>query len=148
MEEPSFQIQLFRKSLPEVEWKYFKFTEQIDVPVDVDAPLEEDSASDAGSSSSGSNSSISSTEPPVAVKRPSGPVPELSVDEITGALYRNMWHVSMTDLAADTDLIRTACGRKFPRSSIRILADLSLETGQSLCSHVGCRKGWKAIGAL
>ena len=59
-----------------------------------------------------------------------------------------MWHVAITDAALDLEQIRTACGRRFPRTSIRILSDLALQPGHSLCSHVGCRKGWKAVGAI
>ena len=111
MEEPAFTLQLFKKNLPHADWKYFKFHEQIEIPADADVPLEDDPNSDDESSSSSSSSSASSTEPPVVPKRQ--PVPEVTADEITGALHRNMWHVAITDAASDLHQIRTACGRRF-----------------------------------
>ena len=146
IEEPLFQLQLFKKSLPDFEWKYFNFTVQTEIPIDVDAPLEEDVESTDSSSSSDSSSSVSSAEPPVAPKR--RPVPEMLADEITGALHRNMWHVVMADSISNSERIRTACGRRFPASSISVISDLALKPGHSLCSHLGCRKGWKAVGAI
>ena len=114
--------------------------------MDVDVPLEGASDSDSASSSSTSSSSSSASGPPVRHQRQ--PVPEMTAEEVTGALHRHMWHVSITDPDIDSDVIRTACGRKFPRTSIIMVADLTLQPGQSLCSHVGCRKGWRAVGAI
>ena len=59
-----------------------------------------------------------------------------------------MWHVSMEAPAEHLDEIRTACGRRFPIAPITSLAEVSLTPGQSLCSHPGCRKGWKTTGFL
>ena len=69
-------------------------------------------------------------------------------DEITGALHRTMWHVALDTFDVPSDIIRRACGRRFPRTSISAVSELNLETGQSLCSHAGCLKGWRAVGAI
>ena len=78
------------------------------------------------------------------------PPPELVVDEIQGALHRNMWHVAMDEFldSSDTAAIRTACGRHFTQSRIASFPNLQIKPGQSLCAHPGCRKGWRAVGAL
>ena len=133
MEEPAFTLQLFRKALPSFEWRYFKFAEQPEIPVDVDVPLEGDSDSDGALSSSTSSSSSSASGPPVRHHRQ--PVPEMTAEEVTGALHRNMWHVSTNDPDIPADIIRTACGRKFPRASISTVADLTLKPGQRAFAH-------------
>ena len=113
----------------------------------MDAPLESDPQRDEVSSDS-SESSSSSSDSSSREASPPKLMPDLSADEVTGALHRSMWHVALTSMGDNGDVIRTACGRRFPRASITILSDLQLERGQNLCSHLGCRKGWKAVGAL
>ena len=143
-----FKIQLFCKALPEVvEWRYFQFSAQEVIPDEADAPLESDPQCDEVSSDS-SESSSSSSESSSREASPPKLASAISADEVTGALHRSMWHVAVTSVGDDDDLVRTACGRRFPRTSISILSDLQLEPGQNLCSHLGCRKGWKAVGAL
>ena len=117
------------------------------IPEDIDAPLVGDNDGDeASSDSSGSSSSSFSSSSQEAVKPKLAP--ELQADEVTGALHRSMWHVALTADNFRAEIIRTACGRRFPRASISVMSDLHLERGQSLCSHLGCRKGWKAVGTL
>ena len=148
MEEPQFKLQLFCKALPEVvEWRYFQFSAQEVIPGEMDAPLESDPQRDEVSSDS-SESSSSSSDSSSREASPPKLMPDLSADEVTGALHRSMWHVALTSMGDNGYVIRTACGRRFPRASITILSDLQLERGQNLCSHLGCRKGWKAVGAL
>ena len=147
MEEPAFSLQLFCKVLPPVEWRYFPFHEQADLSMDVEAPVDSDGDGESDASdSSGSSSSSSSSGSPVVSKPKHAPV-EVA-DEVIGALHRLMWHVALDAMDPAADTIRTACGRKFPRGSITAISDLRLEPGQSLCSHVGCRKGWRAVGAF
>ena len=147
MEEPEFKLQLFCKALPDFEWKCFNFSAPTAVPVDIDPPLDGDGlAEDVDSSSSSASSSSSSSSSNAAV-RPT-PAPEIVADEITGALHRSMWHVALDSRDGTLDMVRTACGRRFPRASISTISDLLLEPGQSLCSHAGCRKGWRAVGAV
>ena len=147
MEEPTFVLQLFCKVLPPIEWRYFQFHAQADLSMEVEAPVDSDMDGESDASdSSGSSSSSSSSGSPVTAK----PKPDHVevADEVTGALHRLMWHVAMDAMDPAADTIRTACGRKFPRGSITAISDLQLEPGQSLCSHVGCRKGWRSVGAL
>ena len=145
MEEPKFELQLFTKTAPDHAWQYFKFGSQVDIPITEDPPLETDEVSDSGSSSSSSSSDNSSSSDRA---KPPAPTVQVTADEVQGALHRNMWHVSSAELTFEDTLIRTACGRKFPTSSISMLSDLQLSPGQHLCTHPGCLKGWKAVGAI
>jgi hypothetical protein len=145
MEEPSFQLQRFAKDAPAYAWKYFQFHLKPEVPVETIDLFEPSDASDSGETDSSSSSSSSSSEQPVPPATQQG---EECADEIFGALHRSMWHVSMEAPAEHLDEIRTACGRRFPIAPITSLAEVSLTPGQSLCSHPGCRKGWKTTGFL
>ena len=146
MEEPKFELQLFTKTAPEYQWQYFQFGTQADVLPADDPPIEVDEASDSDSSTSSTSSSGSSSSK--GAKPPEPKQAPVTVDEIQGALHRNMWHVASESLTFDDTMIRTACGRRFPKASIALLADLQLSQGQHLCSHPGCLKGWKAVGAI
>ena len=97
----------------------------------MDAPLESDPQRDEVSSDS-SESSSSSSDSSSREASPPKLMPDLSADEVTGALHRSMWHVALTSMGDNGDVIRTACGRRFPRASITILSDLQLERGQNL----------------
>ena len=146
MEEPKFELQLFNKTAPEHQWQYFQFGTQVEILPAEDPPLEMDEVSDSDTSSSSTSSSNSSSSKG-AKPTNTGQIP-VTADEIQGALHRNMWHVASESLMLDDGVIRTACGRRFPQSSIAMLADLQLSPGQQLCSHPGCLKGWKAVGAI
>ena len=63
-----------------------------------------------------SSSSETSQESGVAKPQPQHRVDTVA-DEIHGALYRNMWHVSNTGNDDESTMVHTACGRKFPEPS-------------------------------
>ena len=74
-------------------------------------------------------------------------------------LHRSMWHVvlssgdmnvstSTTATGADTtlnDVLRTACGHQFPSHKLHTSVALKLTSGQALCQHSGCKKGWSSL---
>ena len=143
IEEPDFQLPCFNKQAQDVDWKFFQFQSKPAMPPEV--PLPEIIADDGESSDSASSGTSDSSEDVAKM-----PPPELVVDEIQGALHRNMWHVAMDEFldSSDTAAIRTACGRHFTQSRIASFPNLQIKPGQSLCAHPGCRKGWRAVGAL
>lgn len=51
-----------------------------------------------------------------------------------------------TDLPTWQDqAVKTACGKLLPKPRIQVGMDLQLASGQTLCSHVGRRKGFTTI---
>ena len=143
IEEPHFQLQLFNKQAQDVDWKFFQFQLKPELPPEVPLPeVIEDDRESSDSASSGTSDSSEELE--------KLPPPDLVVDEIQGALHRNMWHVAMDEFldSSDAATVRTACGRNFAQSRIASFPNLQIMPGQSLCAHPGCRKGWRAVGAL
>ena len=56
-----------------------------------------------------------------------------------------------TATGADTtynDVLRTACGHQFPSRKLQTSVELKLKSGQALCQHSGCKKGWSSLGLL
>lgn len=160
--EPQFVLEQFKKDLQPIDWQFFKFTalgsiqELADCTNPVDSPELESSGSSSSSgcesSASSSSSSDEAAQPQkkrsVANRDDLGPA-----DEILVGLHRTTWHVMTVADVDNTELphwqgnaLKSACGRFFPQIKVCPGMDMSLDTNQALCSHVGCRKGFKCVG--
>ncbi|CAK9065532.1 unnamed protein product [Durusdinium trenchii] len=148
--EPGFTLESFHKEAPSHAWQFFNFQPEL-CPVAFE--LEADSvdlSSDDSSSSEFSGASSNSVAKVPTKKQKSRP--SITADEATVGIYRNMWHIvaqqssSTSDTQPDAAPIITACGRKFSSVQFSITDFLELKSGQSVCMHPGCRKGWIAIG--
>lgn len=162
--EPQFNLEQFRKDLPSINWKFFRFNvpnpiqDLADCSTLTDEPELDSSGSSNSSGDESSASSSSSSEEAVQPQKKRsvfhrndlGPAEEILV-----GLHRKTWHV-MTVASVDTTdgphwqdkSLKSACGRFFPQIQVCPGVEMSLDTNQALCSHVGCRKGFKCVGML
>ena len=149
--EPPFQMESFSKSKPAQLWQFFQF----DAPPTFVFEPQSDLVSDANSSSSDSDSDSSSSQDSAdhapAAKKAKRPT-DIQFDEAEFGSYRKTLHIVMgwpeVEVSAETSVITTACGRKFAASLFNRHNDMSFAAEHAMCTHPGCRKGWKAIGAL
>ena len=160
--EPQFALEQFKKELQPIDWQFFQFNalssmqELADCTIPVDTPELDSSGSSSSSrcesSASSSSSSGEAAQPQkkrsIANREDLGPA-----DEILVGLHRKTWHVMTVADVENTELphwqgkaLKSACGRFFPQIKVCPGVDMSLDTNQALCSHVGCRKGFKCVG--
>ena len=160
--EPQFALEQFKKELQPIDWQFFQFNalssmqELADCTIPVDTPELDSSGSSSSSgcesSASSSSSSAEAAQPQkkrsIANREDLGPA-----DEILVGLHRKTWHVMTVADVENTELphwqgkaLKSACGRFFPQIKVCPGVDMSLDTNQALCSHVGCRKGFKCVG--
>ena len=100
---------------------------------------------------SGSSDPSSSGVEEAPKKSQARQTPFESYDEAEVGTYRSTWHILARvapTAKPDLPLIGTVCGRKFPQELFFVQNQFELMPGQSICTHPGCRKGWKAIGVL
>ena len=161
--EPHFVIEKFKKTVTNMQWKFFSFSQHSSLqsladlmhPVDVTTPVEEESDTESSSdSTSDSSDSVEVIRPSKTQKTTHSDPMDLAEECVVG-LHRKTWHMMMASQSDSDSLpiwqgfaMKTACGRCFSDSRITLDTNVHLENGQALCSHVGCRKGFSSISAL
>lgn len=157
--EPKYELNRYRKDANDDPWLFFCFQSPIQLdPLDdpVEAPSGDSSSASSSEDSSSSDSDKSGVEPTAAT-----PVVERG-EPVMAGLHRNMWHVILssgdksvsTSTAASgaditiNDVLRTACGHQFPSHKLHTSIALKLTSGQALCQHSGCKKGWSSLGLV
>ena len=162
--EPIFQLERFKKMVDSLEWRFFRFNLESKLQVLVDESTQEQALELSSDDSSGSSSSESTTssdasdtvQRPVKKQRAQAKISTQIAEESVFGLHRNTWHVMV---AADTGppdelpcwqgiALKTACGRTLHHTRIQVDMEIHLTDGRSLCSHVGCRKGFVSVGVL
>ena len=163
--EVQFALEKFSKALPQLVWKFFRFDVCVDQFSTMGEPtIEEKSKADQSSSSSDSDSYSESDEsasdvgsPPTGGKnttvgKSAGPDP---ADEGCFGLHRNMWHVMILTSSSSKNLpaaeghsLKTACGRHLVDTKVAVAFELQLGSGQTMCSHGGCRKAFQSLEAI
>ena len=138
--EPAVMLEFFRKDLPSVQWRWFRGSQALDLE---DIPPDEE----ADSSSSSVSSSDSEEAPSGALEKGR----DVTVcDEILMARYRRVNHALVCDdhcrpesLEFDGRRWKTACAKALKASEAAFVD--SLQSGDSLCQHPGCRKAWSTM---
>ena len=158
--EPDFSIEKFKKSVTSMQWRFFSFSKHSSLqlladsmhPSDVATPIEGESDTDSSSDSSSDSSDSVEVTRPSKTQKTKHPDPMGHADECVVGLHRKTWHMMMASQSDSEHLpiwqgfaMKTACGRSFPDSRIQLGTNVQLETGQALCSHVGCRKGFSSL---
>ena len=159
--EPQFTLEKFKKNIDIPEWKIFLFNTQSSLQCIADLPQQDELVSEGAesdvSSSSSSSSSDSSEEDvqPTAQKVLKTGATDMgdSAEEAIVGLHRKTWHIMVSTTTPHADLpkwqgvdLKTACGRFLPHTKVMPGLEVDLTSGQALCSHVGCRKGFMCIG--
>ena len=160
--EPQFTLEQFKKDLPSINWQFFRFNvpspmqelANCSIPTDSPGLDSSGSSSSSGDESSASSSSSSAEAAQPQKKRSVSNRDDLGpAEEILVGLHRKTWHVMTVASVDNADLphwqdksLKSACGRFFPQIQVCPGIDMSLDTNQALCSHVGCRKGFKCVG--
>ena len=154
--EPKYELNRYRKDANDDPWLFFCFQSPIQLdPLDdpVEDPSGDSSSASSSEDSSSSDSDKSGVEPTAAT-----PVVERG-EPVMAGLHRNMWHVILSsgDKSVSTstavsgaditinDVLRTACGHQFPSHKLHTSIALKLTSGQALCQHSGCKKGWSSL---
>ena len=121
-------------------------------PSDVTTPVEEESDTDSSSDSSSDSSDSVEVIQPSKAQKTKHPDPLDHAEEFVVGLHRKTWHMMMASQSESEQLpiwqgfaMKTACGRCFSDSRIKLGTNVQLEIGQALCSHVGCRKGFSSV---
>jgi hypothetical protein len=159
--EPQFTLEKFKKDVDVTEWKFFLFNTKSSLQCIADVPQQDELVSEgdesAVSSSTSSSSSESSDEDvqPTAQKVLKTCATDIgeSAEEAVVGLHRKTWHIMVSTTTSHADLpkwqgvdLKTACGRFLPHTKILPGLEVDLTSGQALCSHAGCRKGFMCIG--
>ena len=159
--EPQFTLEKFKKNVDIPEWNFFLFNTKSSLQCIADLPQQDELVSEGAesdvSSSSSSSSSDSSEEDvqPTAQKVLKTGATDLgdSAEEAIVGLHRKTWHIMVSTTTPHADLpkwqgvdLKTACGRFLPHTKVLPGLEVDLTSGQALCSHVGCRKGFMCIG--
>lgn len=159
--EPEFTLERFRKQVDSMTWNFFQFDQQSCLQLFVGAsdpdPQPESSAeaSDSSSESSDDSESSESVHAAPAFKKQKAVLhpPVDQAEECVFGIHRKTWHIMVSTTAVESQLpqwngvpLKTACGRQLIRSRIEVGDELKLAFGQSLCSHIGCRKGFISTG--
>ena len=156
--EPSFKVECFRKSALQRDWKFFNFRDasiifDMEVGAD-DEGLNDEVVSSSSSDSESTDSSDSSESKVPSKKTTSKPTDHLGPpEEFQLGLHRFTWHIMMTT-TSDGDFPRTnearwrtACGRHLIADRVQLRTEFEIQTGQSICLHPGCRKGWSSLNS-
>ena len=162
--EMAFALEKFSKTLPAQTWMFFRFDHMMEYLSDTwDSTanrVDQDHVSSASSSSSKdsysdseeSNSDNEAAQPSAGKLTVSQHGTQTLADEGCFGLHRNMWHVMIlakNDLAnlpsLEGNSFKTACGRHLADTKVSIAFDLDLSSGQSMCSHGGCRKAFQCL---
>ena len=161
--EPNFQLEKFKKNVTSFEWKFFLFSQRSSLqsladsmhPIDAATPVEGESETDSSSDSSSDSSDSVEFERPSKTQKIKHQDPVDHAEEGVVGLHRKTWHMMIASQSESEHLpiwqgfaMKTACGRCFPASRIQLGINVQLETGQALCSHAGCRKGFISLGVL
>ena len=159
--EPQFTLEKFKKNVEITEWKFFLFNTKSSLQCVADAAQhdvpesEGEESSDSTSSSSASSESSESEARPSAQKSLKTHAPDFrdSAEEAIVGLHRKTWHIMVSTSTPHADLpkwqgvdLKTACGRFLPHTKVHPGFEVDLTSGQALCSHAGCRKGFMCIG--
>ena len=158
---PNSRVRKFKKNIDIPEWKFFLFNTQSSLQCIADMPQQDELVSEGAesdvSSSSSSSSSDSSEEdvqptPQKVLKTGATDLGDSAEEAIVG-LHRKTWHIMVSTTTPHADLpkwqgvdLKTACGRFLPHTKVLPGLEVDLTSGQALCSHVGCRKGFMCIG--
>ena len=158
--EPKFTMERFKKDGDPVEWKFFQFNKSSSLQTLANLPDVPEAISSGESSSEDSDSSSSSSssdeqagpKPAKAPRLRHADLKQYAEEAIVG-LHRRTWHVMIASDSQQESIpswqgqsLKTACGRFLTQMSITTGMEFGLSTGQSLCSHVGCRKGFQSVG--
>ena len=158
--EPTFTMERFKKDGDPMEWKFFQFNKSSSLQTLANLPDVPEAISSGESSSEDSDSSSSSSssdeqagpKPAKAPRLRHADLKQYAEEAIVG-LHRRTWHVMIASDSQQESLpswqgqsLKTACGRFLTQMSITTGMEFGLSTGQSLCSHVGCRKGFQSVG--
>ena len=163
--EVQFALEKFSKALPPMVWKFFRFDICTDPSLDVGGSMTEAKRSEEGGSSSSDSDSYSESEdsasevesPPKVEKTKTAGKPAVNdtADEGCFGLHRNMWHVMIVATSSVGNLpsaeghsLKTACGRHLVDTKVAVAFELQLESGQTMCSHGGCRKAFQSLEAI
>ena len=113
------------------------------------------SSKDSYSDSEESNSDNEAAQPSAGKPTVSKHGTQTLADEGCFGLHRNMWHVmilaknDMANLPSfEGNSFKTACGRHLADTKVSIAFDLDLSSGQSMCSHGGCRKAFQCLEVI
>lgn len=160
--EPQFVLESFRKELTPYEWQFFTFQSKSHLQLFADTAPELDHASarsddeiSSTSPSTSEDSSDSSVSPRPAKACKTHQVPIMgSAEEAVMGLHRQTWHMMVRTDSPDPSLpswedhaLKTACGRFLPHNRTKLSMTIQLESGQTFCSHSGCRKGFTSLGS-
>ena len=153
LSEPSVQVEFFRKTAAEYQWKCFNFTGQqpTDQPAqveDLDAQVSDSSSSD--SSSGSDSSSESATQTPVA-RPPKKSRNHLNQDPPDELVVAHMTAVQHAMLACDKDWTQyldgvhfeSACGARLDPD--RTMLSREANPKLQLCQRQACVRVWKAL---
>lgn len=165
IQEPPFKLEQFRKDLPDLVWKFFRFDMLPTFHSDVvsasatgfddadDAAASDSSSSDSSRDSSVSSSGDEAVQHPVVKKQRNDHQMMNHSDQAFG-LHRHTWHIMLPVTGAHADAPswddkqwRTACGRFFPAANLCISSEFLITEKQSICSHAGCNKFFTRMDA-
>ena len=122
---------------------------------DVDTDVDGESSTSSSSSGSSESDHVDVLHQGIKKQKVFRTSVQRTAEECVYGLHRKTWHVMICSGDSQPQLpqwqgraLKTACGRSIHKSRIQLVADFTLESFQSMCSHVGCRKGFCSVGIL